>query len=64
MSATRDDISPLMFIRDSKGATRPTPIFLGDNFSINENWRHQKGAVCFDRKIDKDLYPILKNPKM
>ena len=49
---------------DSKGATRPTPIFLGDNFSINENWQHEKGAVCFDRKIDKDLYPILKNPKM
>ena len=49
---------------DSKGATRPTPIFLGDNFSINENWQHQKGAVCFDRKIDKDLYPILKNQKI
>ena len=48
---------------DSKGVTRSAPIFLGDNY-LNENWQHQKGAVCFDRKIDKDLYPILKNPKM
>ena len=49
---------------DSKGATRPTPVFLGDNFSINENWQHISGKQCFDRKIDKDLYPILKNPKI
>jgi len=48
---------------DSKGATRPVPVFLGDNY-LNENWQHEKGLVCFDRKIDKDLYPILKNPKM
>jgi len=48
---------------DSKGATRPVPIFLGEDY-LNENWQHEKGAVCFDRKIDKDLYPILKNPKI
>jgi len=48
---------------DSKNTTRPVPVFLGDGY-LDENWQHQKGAVCFDRKIDKDLYPILKNPKM
>ena len=48
---------------DSKYMTRPMPIS-SEFFPVNENWRHQKGAVCFDRKIDKDLYPILKNPKM
>ena len=48
---------------DSKGVTRSVPIFLGDDY-LNENWQHEKGLVCFDRKIDKDLYPILKNPKM
>ena len=48
---------------DSKYITRSVPVFLGDSY-LNENWRHQKGAVCFDRKIDKDLYPILKNPKI
>ena len=48
---------------DSKGMSRPMPIS-SEAYPVNENWRHQKGAVCFDRKIDKDLYPILKNPKM
>src|SRR3989344_4640204 len=48
---------------DSKYMTRPMPIS-SEAYFINENWQHQKGVVCFDRKIDKDLYPILKNPKM
>ncbi|MBM2817792.1 MAG: hypothetical protein HW401_382 [Parcubacteria group bacterium] len=48
---------------DSKYMTRPMPIS-SEAYPVNENWQHQKGAVCFDRKIDKDLYPILKNPKM
>ena len=48
---------------DSKYMTRPIPIS-SEIFLVNENWRHQKGAVCFDRKIDKDLYPILKNPNI
>ena len=48
---------------DSKNVTRPVPVFLGNDY-LNENWRHNSGKQCFDRKIDKDLYPILKNPKM
>ncbi|KKT21056.1 MAG: hypothetical protein UW04_C0012G0009 [Parcubacteria group bacterium GW2011_GWB1_43_8] len=51
---------------DSKYMTRPMPVFLGDSYDSyqNENWQHASGEQCFDRKIDKDLYPILKNPKM
>ena len=50
---------------DSKYTTRSMPMPISSEFfPVNENWQHQKGAVCFDRKIDKDLYPILKNPKM
>ncbi len=52
-------------LADSKNMTRPIPTTMGpDGFPINENWRHGKGKQCFDRKIDKDLYPILKNPKI
>ena len=53
-------------LTDSKNITRPMPVFLGDSYDsyLNENWQHQKGDVCFERKIDKDLYPILKTPKM
>ena len=48
---------------DSKYMTRPMPVS-SEIFPVNENWRHNSGRQCFDRKIDKDLYPILKNPKM
>lgn len=47
-------------VNTAKSESRPTPINL-ESFPFNENWRHGKGTVCFDRKIDKDLYPILKN---
>lgn len=50
---------------DSKGGmSRPVPVSSEMGFPLNENWQHKKGYVCFDRKIDKDLYPILKNGKM
>ncbi len=26
-------------------------------YSIRENWQHDKGARCFERKIDPQLYP-------
>ena len=48
---------------DSKYMTRPMPVS-SEIFPVNENWRHNSGRQCFDRKIDKDLYPILKNPKI
>lgn len=48
---------------DSKNITRPIPI-TSEAFPLNENWRHEKGTVCFDRKIDKDLHPVLKGGKI
>lgn len=27
-------------------------------FGVNDNWQHDAGRVCFERTIDKDLYPI------
>ena len=27
---------------------------------VNESWAHDKGRTCFDRTIDKDIYPIFK----
>lgn len=50
---------------DSKGGiSRPVPVSSKLGFLVNENWQHKKGYVCFDRKIDKELYPILKDGKM
>ncbi len=28
-----------------------------------ESWQHAEGNVCFDRKIDKELYPPIKTAK-
>ncbi len=33
----------------------PMPV---DGFSVNENWAHDAGDVCFTRTIDPDLYPV------
>lgn len=30
----------------------------------NENWFHKQGQNCFERKIDPELYPIIKNEKI
>jgi hypothetical protein len=38
-----------------KGITRSASF---DKFGINQNWDHPEGRVCFERTIDKDLYPI------
>jgi len=33
-------------------------------YGINQqNWSHTSGKVCFDRTIDKDLYPLTNNKK-
>ncbi len=29
---------------------------------INQNWDHMTGSVCFERTIDKQLYPLLNSP--
>ena len=35
------------------------PIYGGEN---SQNWDHGVGKVCFERNIDKQLYPILDKP--
>ena len=47
----------------SKNMTRPVPIS-SEVYPTDENWWHGSGKQCFDRKIDKDLYPILKDVKI
>ena len=27
----------------------------------NESWAHEAGRTCFERTIDKDIYPPFKN---
>ena len=29
---------------------------------MNESWDHEAGRVCFERTIDKDLYPPYPKP--
>ena len=36
---------------------RPTP---ADPYFAGQNWSHEAGNVCFDRKIDKDFYKPVK----
>lgn len=40
--------------------TNTVPTYSGD--TINENWQHTAGRVCFERNIDPKLYPL--NPKV
>lgn len=37
--------------------TKPLPYPVGGEFS--QNWNHDQGRICFERKIDKQLYPLL-----
>lgn len=42
------------------GKTRPSaPQPIGGELA-NENWKHDKGTVCFDRTIDPERFPVLK----
>lgn len=41
---------------DSFGPERPMPL-PAKGLSENSNWQHDEGKVCFERAIDKELYP-------
>ncbi|MEK7124613.1 MAG: DUF5671 domain-containing protein [Patescibacteria group bacterium] len=41
------------------GDGRPKPVPAYDGF--NQNWNHSQGRTCFERTIDKQLYPRLEN---
>lgn len=42
-------------------AARPKPRYI---YPENENWFHKQGQNCFERKIDPELYPTIKNEKV
>ena len=47
-----------VFSRPSSGdAARVAMPFPANGISSMEIWQHGEGKVCFDRKIDKELYP-------
>ncbi|MBI2635228.1 MAG: hypothetical protein HYW79_01650 [Parcubacteria group bacterium] len=41
-----------------KRPTYPVPDYYMP--SVSSNWEHDSGYVCFERKVDKDLYKALK----
>lgn len=43
------------------GIARPSSIYFPVP-DIDNNWEHDKGNVCFERKIDPDKYPIQPKP--
>lgn len=56
-----------VFVRPSSGdvfasmaPARPFPV---DGRMSMEIWRHGEGRTCFDRKIDKELYPPTKEKR-
>jgi hypothetical protein len=30
---------------------------------MNESWDHEKGRTCFERAIDKDMFPPFQKPE-
>lgn len=44
-------------VKDVSTASRPYP-----GGGINESWDHKEGRTCFERTIDKDLYPPYPKP--
>jgi hypothetical protein len=44
----------------SKSDIPAIPLSYYSGNGINENWQHSAGRYCFERTIDKQLYPPLK----
>lgn len=51
-------IMPMMEGRDV-AVSYPYP---GPGGGVNESWDHQTGRTCFERTIDKDIYPPFEKP--
>lgn len=56
-----------VFVRPSSdnvsAVMAPAKPFPGDGGVSMEIWQHGEGRTCFDRKIDKELYPPIKDGK-
>jgi hypothetical protein len=49
------------FNQPSPKEIMPTPLYPAG--SIGQNWTHSAGRVCFERTIDKQLYPPINKLK-
>lgn len=45
-----------------RGPTGSRDVYYSDGIVSGDNWKHEAGEQCFERTIDKDLYPIDKVP--
>jgi hypothetical protein len=50
-------IMPMMEGRDMAVSSYPY------GGGVNESWDHQAGRTCFERTIDKDIYPVFQKPE-
>ncbi|MEK7641084.1 MAG: hypothetical protein AAB389_03765 [Patescibacteria group bacterium] len=50
-------------VSDLNGSIKPMPPARYPTYYGQESWQHTEGNVCFDRKIDKELYPPIKTAK-
>lgn len=47
-------------LSESDAGLRPAVPYPAEPYYVQQNWEHKDGFVCFDRKIDRDLYPPTK----
>ncbi|MEI8123559.1 MAG: DUF5671 domain-containing protein [bacterium] len=50
------------FKTGSNDSSRSKSMVINPANTVNENWQHASGRVCFERTIDQKLYPV--NPKI
>ena len=49
------------FSRETLAEGSATKPFVAEPYSMEEHWRHSAGRTCFERVIDPDRYPSLRN---
>lgn len=50
------------FNKPTQPSTNGVPAIYFNNSGIAQNWDHTAGRVCFERTIDKQLYPVSTKP--
>ncbi|MEK7140208.1 MAG: hypothetical protein AAB815_00315, partial [Patescibacteria group bacterium] len=51
-------VIPMPYLGSEKDVSMSYPYPSG---GTNESWAHEAGRTCFERTIDKDIYPPFKN---
>jgi len=57
-----DGISPMPYIDYGYGKDVSTSSYPYPGAGTNESWDHQAGRTCFERTIDRDIYPPYPKP--